>query len=83
MSTHCQCTSVTQSVHVNSERYDETLVFLNNRRRHLEVTGSHVDRKSRGQEVTWTGSHVDRKSRGPEVSFVFDSDDSVVDIVAD
>ena len=31
-------------------------------------TGSHVDRKSRGPEVTWTGSHVDRKSRGPEVA---------------
>ena len=32
-------------------------------------TGSHVDRKSRGQEVTWTGSHVDRKSRGQEVTW--------------
>ena len=34
----------------------------------LTMTGSHVDRKSRGPEVTWTGSHVDRKSRGPEVT---------------
>ena len=32
--------------------------------------GSHVDRKSRGPEVTWTGSHVDRKSRGPEVTWI-------------
>ena len=32
-------------------------------------TGSHMDRKSRGQEVTWAGSHVDRKSRGPEVTW--------------
>ena len=32
-------------------------------------TGSLVDRKSRGPEVTWTGSHVDRKSRGPEVTW--------------
>ena len=82
MPTHSHCTSVTQSVRVNSERCYETLVFLNNRRRQLEVislltmrgpevtwTGSHVDRKSRGPEVTWTGSHVDRKSRGPEVTW--------------
>ena len=82
MPTHSHCTSVTQSVRVNSERCYETLVFLNNRRRQLEVislltmtgpevtwTGSHVDRKSRGQEVTWTGSHVDRKSRGQEVTW--------------
>ena len=81
MPTHSHCTSVTQSVRVNSERCYETLLFLNNRRRQLEVislltmtgpevtwTGSHVDRKSRGPEVTWTGSHADRKSRGPEVT---------------
>ena len=72
---HAHCTSVTQSVRVNSERCYETLEFLNNRRRQLEVISlltmtcqsrgpevSHVDRKS----VTWTGS----QSRGQEVSHV-------------
>ena len=53
------------------------IVFLNNRRRHLEVislltmtiSSTMTVRKSRGPKVMWTGSHVGRKSHGPEVTW--------------
>ena len=76
MPTHCHCTSVTQSVRVNSERKSRgpevtrtgSHADRNSRGAEVTRTGSHADRKSRGPEVTRTGSHADRKSRGPEVT---------------